>query len=154
VYLCPARLRSPNGIPDSDYGYNAIGAAWEGNARLAKGLAPTLYSTNAAESSGFAITYAGKFESVVESMVHQPDDMIAFGDSAADVPEPFRTVSSAINPYVEKYDLWSPVADRHNRGGNVAFCDGHVEYAKHEVWNDPNAGSMMRWNRDHRPHLK
>jgi prepilin-type processing-associated H-X9-DG protein len=42
----------------------------------------------------------------------------------------------------------------HNQGANVVFCDGHVEYGKQKAWIEPTPKAMIRWNRDHQPHLK
>lgn len=134
VGLCPAKSWS-NNWGSAHYGYNAIGAAWDGNKRLALGL-------------------LGQFETIFEQIVLNPGDMIAIGDSSATVPEPYFCHGGLIDPYVEKYDFFSPPGDVHNRGANIVFCDGHVEYAKQKAWIEPTAKAMVRWNRDHQPHLK
>jgi prepilin-type processing-associated H-X9-DG protein len=36
----------------------------------------------------------------------------------------------------------------HNTRANGVFCDGHVEYAKTNVWK----AARERWNYDHQPH--
>ena len=44
------------------------------------------------------------------------------------------------------------LAPRHNKGANVLFCDGHVEYAKQIVWMQKSARARQRWNNDNEPH--
>ncbi len=44
------------------------------------------------------------------------------------------------------------VANRHDGGGNVAFCDAHVEYGKQTNWMRPVISARLRWNNDHQPH--
>lgn len=137
VLLCPARRPSTNSFLYSvDYGFNAIGAAWDGNKRLALGLTPTQIRTNASSSSISSVL--GSIQVTYETMVVDPSDMIALGDclSTPGFLEPSRV---------------DPV---HNAGANVAFCDGHVEYGKQRSWVEPTAKVMLRWNRDHQPHLK
>ncbi len=46
------------------------------------------------------------------------------------------------------------IADRHNHGGNVVFCDVHVEYGKQTNWMVPNEKARLRWNLDHQPHVE
>ena len=78
----------------------------------------------------------GKIDTVYEPMVVDPSDMIAIGDS-------FSTPGFLQPSRVERV---------HNGGANIAFCDGHVEFGKHHTWT--NVTAMVRWNRDHQPHLK
>ena len=44
------------------------------------------------------------------------------------------------------------VASRHNGGGNVVFCDAHVEYGKQTNWMRAVDSARQRWNNDHQPH--
>jgi prepilin-type processing-associated H-X9-DG protein len=40
----------------------------------------------------------------------------------------------------------------HNRGANIVFCDGHVEYGKKKGWIKPTDAARKRWNNDNQPH--
>jgi prepilin-type N-terminal cleavage/methylation domain-containing protein/prepilin-type processing-associated H-X9-DG protein len=84
-----------------------------------------------------------------ESRVLAPADMIAI----ADIPEVALTqvqddgdVTGALD---DPYDF---VAARHSRGGNVLFCDAHVEFGKQTNWMRPAVSVRLRWNNDHQPH--
>jgi prepilin-type processing-associated H-X9-DG protein len=44
------------------------------------------------------------------------------------------------------------ISDRHSGGGNVVFCDGHVEYGKQTIWMKPSDVARKRWNYDNEPH--
>jgi prepilin-type processing-associated H-X9-DG protein/prepilin-type N-terminal cleavage/methylation domain-containing protein len=77
---------------------------------------------------------------ISDSQVKAPADMIAIGDSSA---------GTVINPFPNLMDRPS---DRHNKGANVAFCDGHVEYGKQAKWTKKNDPACRRWNNDHEPH--
>ena len=150
VFLCPAKRLSSNDVPARiDYGYNAIGAAWHGNDRLALGLAPAQIWTNWSSFGSL-----GQIDRVYESMVANPSDMIALGDSSSTVPDPYHPVPDVIDPYVEEYKIFAPVANLHSQGANVVFCDSHVEYGKQTAWMEPTDKAMQRWNRDHEAHLK
>jgi len=79
-------------------------------------------------------------------------DMIAFGDA----PENKWFGSSLFIPtwgtdWGQGFESMGP-SKRHNRGANMAFCDGHVEYGKNPKWVAHQPEVMMRWNRDHQPH--
>src|SRR5437879_2310298 len=55
----------------------------------------------------------------------------------------------------QQYPHWRPdvfVADRHNRGANIVFCDAHEEFGKQANWMKPVAGTRKRWNNDNQPH--
>ena len=44
------------------------------------------------------------------------------------------------------------LANRHNRGANVVFCDVYVEYGKQTNWMKAVASVRKRWNNDNQPH--
>lgn len=81
-----------------------------------------------------------------ESMVVVPANMIAFGDS----PGTSMVPTCAIK-YKDGYVSLGP-SKRHNRGANMLFCDGHVEYGKNPEWVAHQPSVLQRWNRDHQPH--
>jgi prepilin-type processing-associated H-X9-DG protein len=41
---------------------------------------------------------------------------------------------------------------RHHGGGNMVFCDGHVEYGKQEKVVEATETARKRWNKDNLPH--
>lgn len=88
---------------------------------------------------------------VVPAAIRAPADMIAFGD-AVTVDEWFRYANAKFveAPWMEK--LGWRVADVYSQGANVAFCDGHVEYAKRSKWVEETVTARRRWNNDHEPH--
>ena len=135
------------------YGYNTIGAAWDGGTRTNLGLAPTIITRN---RWGLASFSGG--ERVHEAQVVHPSDMIALADSAFRVPPPYLPSSGrVIHPYVEDYShgkVLAAISDVHKGGANVIFADGHVEYGKQKTWMEPTAKVMRRWNRDNQAHLK
>jgi prepilin-type processing-associated H-X9-DG protein len=89
---------------------------------------------------------------VVESAVVAPADMIAYGDA----PENNWFGWALFIPtwgtdWGQGFESMGP-SKRHNRGANMVFCDGHVEYGKNAKWVAHRDEVMMRWNRDHEPH--
>jgi len=74
--------------------------------------------------------------------------MIAIGDSS------FADILSHIHPHRRFAGrLFAPAtADIHSRRANMAFCDGHVEYAKQDKWTEESDAARRRWNNDHEPH--
>jgi prepilin-type processing-associated H-X9-DG protein len=48
--------------------------------------------------------------------------------------------------------LRTAIPDRHRRGANLVFCDGHVEFAKQNKWIESTAFARRRWNNDNQPH--
>ena len=90
-----------------------------------------------------------------------PSDMIAVGDSheiGPDVKEGNLTRIMAppqIHPYpalqFNQFKFMGTGA-RHNRGANIVFCDGHVEWAKQTNWLRRASETRKRWNNDNEPH--
>jgi prepilin-type processing-associated H-X9-DG protein len=73
--------------------------------------------------------------------------MIAMGDSP-EVKGQDGDIAGALD------DPADFVADRHNQGANILFCDGHVEYDKQTNWMKPIEITRQRWNYDHQPHIQ
>ena len=130
VFLCPA-LRPPPPIilpilRNPSYGYNTFG---------------TGYSYEFGDTLGLEDRAVG----VSESAVSASSDMIAIGD----VME-FGAEDGDIACNFKEHDDW--IADRHNHGGNVVFCDIHVEFDKQVNWMIDDDRHRKRWNRDNQPH--
>ncbi len=139
IFNCPA-LRSAmpwTNTPwfNPSYGYNALGTGGERSGIPSLGLDPS----SAPTSANAALS---------ENNVVVPADMIAVGDYPMSVipGEQDGDIAGALDA-TDDY-----IADRHNHGGNVLFCDVHVEYGKQTNWMVPNEKARLRWNIDHQPH--
>jgi prepilin-type N-terminal cleavage/methylation domain-containing protein/prepilin-type processing-associated H-X9-DG protein len=141
VYLCRAR-KSPAGWTNllafnPSYGYNALGTGKFQESQ------PVAQALGLGGTAG-----AGMMPDLVplpETRVLAPADMIAIGD----YPELTNQDGDILGGLDEQDDY---VANRHNGGGNVVFCDAHVEYGKQTNWMRPTISARLRWNNDHQPH--
>jgi prepilin-type N-terminal cleavage/methylation domain-containing protein/prepilin-type processing-associated H-X9-DG protein len=146
VFICPAekaRVRWTNSLkPNLWYGYNDIGTGFDerpGKEVLQLGLA--------SDVAEYTIT---------EARVKVPSDMIMVGDYPTQVVYPDFNWSYLIDqdgdltPDLHDFTDW--IDSRHSGGGNVVFCDDHVEYAKQNLWMQPTGPSRSRWNNDNQPH--
>ena len=139
VFVCPANKQAPkwtNSVagPNPSYGYNMSGTARYHSGTPSLGLDGS--------SLGRMTTYR------LEGQVKVPADMIALSDYK-------RTSGGADHDADDLYPvnlLAGLPPPRHNLGDNVAFCDGHVEYAKQVVWLQKTERARQRWNYDHDPH--
>ncbi len=139
IYVCPSyqsALTNVNGfgqIRSISYAYNLFGCSMSACLGL-DGLTPD--------------------PPIKDSQVVAPADMIAYGDGAED-PEWggifWFDANFAWKNDDGSYTSFGP-GRRHNRGGNVAFCDAHVEYGKYRKWVEQKDHVMARYNRDHQPH--
>ena len=86
-----------------------------------------------------------QFTPLLEAWVLVPSDMIAIGDYR-DVP---GGQDGDIAGALDEPDDY--VGDRHNQGGNVVFCDAHVEYGKQANWMRATESARQPWNNDHSP---
>jgi prepilin-type processing-associated H-X9-DG protein len=85
-----------------------------------------------------------------EARVVAAADMIAVADYPEGPLPPFGAQDCDITGALDEKDDY--VADRHNHGANVVFCDAHVEYGKQTNWMKAVAIVRKRWNRDNQPH--
>lgn len=150
VFTCPAR--KPIWVPGFlgkpgvyqrhlGYGYNETGTGTtQFSPRL--GLGSAWFLSLAAPSGSTAIdpSHVSAALEVSATDIKIPADMIAFGDAG---------VPGVISPNWQDVYL---VGEIHNRGANVVFCDGHVEYAKQVKWIEPTDRARKRWNNDNQPH--
>jgi prepilin-type N-terminal cleavage/methylation domain-containing protein/prepilin-type processing-associated H-X9-DG protein len=130
VFLCRARksLSSWTNLLtfNPSYGYNALG-------------------TGQNQGGGW-LGLASSFSTPLpENRVLAPADMIAIGDYP-ELPKQDGDIAGALN---EQDDY---IANRHNGGGNVVFCDAHVGWGKQTNWMQATTSARLRWNNDHQPH--
>jgi prepilin-type N-terminal cleavage/methylation domain-containing protein/prepilin-type processing-associated H-X9-DG protein len=134
------RPPASGGLRGLSYGYNGYGLASTGTKYVdsADGL-----------GLGPSLALGGNMPPVRPSSVKSPADMIAFGDSLPMVTYPY--IFSFV---LAVGDGSKPADERHNRGSNISFADGHVA-------NFPNARllentdvSRRRWNKDNDPHYE
>ena len=125
VWRCPAaHLKSING---TTYGYNIYGIAGT--------------YTNNLGLEGHFVSMEILDESLAESEVVAPSEMMAIGDSdSMAFIRDERVVFRGMNL-------------RHGNLANVVFCDGHVESPTLKfLFEDTSDAALVRWNRDHLPH--
>ena len=84
-----------------------------------------------------------------ENRVLAPADMMAIGDLPAIARGNTHDDGDLTGAVDDPYDY---VANRHSGGGNVMFCDAHVEFGKQTNWMKAAWSQRSRWNNDHKPH--
>ncbi len=84
-----------------------------------------------------------------EGRVLAPADMIAVGDLPEIALGLVANDGDITGAFDDPYDF---IAARHSRGGNVMFCDAHVEFGKQTNWMRAALAPRARWNNDHQPH--
>jgi prepilin-type processing-associated H-X9-DG protein/prepilin-type N-terminal cleavage/methylation domain-containing protein len=134
IFLCPGMKNRLlwKGPFNPSYGYNLCGTAGQFDVALGLGgvTGPLPEGTTT-------------YRPMREAEILVPSEMIAIGDYREDQ---FQQGEIAFH---NKYNY---IANRHNGGGNVAFCDGHVEYDKQWKWMEASDAARRRWNRDNEPH--
>jgi prepilin-type processing-associated H-X9-DG protein/prepilin-type N-terminal cleavage/methylation domain-containing protein len=142
IFLCPA-MRTPlrwdasrpeAGYFNPSYGYNVCGTMFDPAGVVALGLG--------AEQGRFD-DGVGSYRPRKEQEVIQPSDMIAVGDYLE---------SETQGGEIAFHSAFNFVNNRHNGGGNVLFCDAHIEYGKQTNWMKPTEDMRKRWNADNMPH--
>ena len=148
IFFCPANppvfkwTNSPVNIyyAGFSYGYN------EGGSGILKSDPP-----GGLPNKSLGLGWSQKFynpdslKPVPDSEVKAPSDMIALGDTTSDF-----YWDIGITPQFSFKKLWP--GDRHNKGANILFCDGHVELMKQDKLVEETESMRRRWNRDHEPH--
>ncbi len=134
IFFCPAmRARLGwDGFFNPSYGYNVCGTGLGHD--FALGLGDELGSFE----DGVASYRPRKEQEVI-----QPSDMTAVGDYLE---------SETQNGEIAFHYPFNYVNDRHKGGGNVLFCDAHIEYGKQTNWMRPTEDMRRRWNYDNLPH--
>ena len=113
------------------YGYNIHGTATGAQVALGLGLGNPVAPVN---------------------RIKAPNDMITVGDCPG-----LDSTNATAAPDSNDGDITFDGADdfiatRHDGGGDVVFCDAHVEYAAQTNWMAPVDLARERWNNDHQPH--
>ncbi len=141
LFVCPAdklapkwtnNVRLPQRNPS--YGYNIAGSGRYPAAGASLGL-----------DGGFDNRRPATYLS--ENQVKAPSDMIAVADC-----KPKSGGGDNDLDDIFPVNLLAELAARHNRGENIVFCDGHVEYAKIVLWLQKIDRARQRWNNDNEPH--
>lgn len=138
VWRCPTAqwVNDPQVEWYISYGYNACGDSTSDYPTNNFGL-----GGHYAENPARLITLGP----VAESEVIKPSEMMAIGDMFGGdvVLERQKWVF---------HKKWSAMS-RHGGHINVLFCDGHLESPTVQfVFADTNDATLVRWNRDHKPH--
>jgi prepilin-type N-terminal cleavage/methylation domain-containing protein/prepilin-type processing-associated H-X9-DG protein len=135
LFVCPANRSArkwtnnpAQPLPNPSYDYNIAGSG-RYNARAT--------SLGLDGGSGY----------LLEIQVNVPSDMIAVSDST------FQVTGDGDADDLYPLNLLAELsAPRHNKGINIVFCDGHVEYGKQAAWLKKTERARQRWNNDHQPH--
>jgi prepilin-type processing-associated H-X9-DG protein/prepilin-type N-terminal cleavage/methylation domain-containing protein len=161
-YFAEINLTNSNGVLDCPSYKGPKGATWVRNFMDYKGGS---YGYNGFGSRSTVYVYVtssdvlglggdrpyaagpGALDPVAVSRVQVPADMIAIGDSMLMVR--FRVTSYLLTVGDGQQDFTT----RHNKGSNIAFCDGHVEPALNKRLAEATPEARRRWNNDHQPHL-
>jgi prepilin-type processing-associated H-X9-DG protein len=134
LFMCPS-LRPITPWPANarhhnwSYGYNYVGTGYGNTSDLARGTLGLLYGNQGLRDT--ALVAPSERIAIADMMELGAED----GDIVCNFKEP---------------DDW--VADRHKQGGNVVFCDAHVEFDKQMNWLKMDEKHRRRWNRDNQPH--
>jgi general secretion pathway protein G len=132
AFLCPDYQPVTN---SQSYGYNAGGSC-------PVNYPPYHLGLGLGEGFGF-VSFNG---------VMAPAEMIALGD----LQLPSSVFRFVISPWHKQPlgGLASIIPQRHAGGCDMAFLDGHVEWAKQNRWVAETEIARSRWNNDHQPHCE
>ena len=163
LFVCPA-LRSPSRWTNfmffnPSYGYNAFGTrklVFGDNSYRSLGLDGDWHEESVSIGTspwGFG---GGRgsgtrhvFSALSSSRVLAPSDMMAIGDYP-EVRVSEERQDGDIEGALEDQEDY--ISDRHEGGGNVVFCDGHVEFDSQTNWMRAADGPRQRWNNDDQSH--
>lgn len=131
------------------YGYNATGAVRRNPPARNPGLGGD-FVWNAG---------GGSYVPARENWVVHPSQMIAVGDSPTFIRPPLvitnLTPADPIYiafPYILLPFGYFGVGNSHDKGANMMFCDGHVQFARQSFWLDTSDAVKCLWNNDNQSH--
>jgi prepilin-type N-terminal cleavage/methylation domain-containing protein/prepilin-type processing-associated H-X9-DG protein len=85
--------------------------------------------------------------------VKWPSEMIAIADSDSGSPKGVSGEwDTALDPINDAHKEWP--GDRHLKGANVVFCDGHTEWRLQKDLVETRVRTRQQWNNDFRSHCK
>ncbi|MBI4579056.1 MAG: prepilin-type N-terminal cleavage/methylation domain-containing protein [Planctomycetes bacterium] len=86
--------------------------------------------------------------------VKRPQEMIAIADNDVNKDNLYsnkvNNFDTAIDPNTKEAGEYP--GDRHRKGANVAFCDGHAEWLLQKALIEPRKRMRQRWNNDFKNH--
>jgi prepilin-type N-terminal cleavage/methylation domain-containing protein/prepilin-type processing-associated H-X9-DG protein len=133
IFTCPeykAPFFAP-GVKADSFGYNAGGSA-------------SIYR-HMEQNLGLGF---GKSNFVASTSLASPADMAAIGD----VQFPSSVWCNIVTPHEKPVGHLIPIPRRHGGGAHMLFADGHLEWARQQLWIARNPKARARWNSDHQPH--
>lgn len=158
TFCCPSQIAPSadfihifnwtGGLVSPYYGYNALGAAWEGSPPYNPGLGGDVnMDTGARVATG-------------ANRVINPAQMIMIGDSPTFIDVIFGTQCQTNIPNQIYIAFPYPVpgfnvpgvGNWHNSGANMLFGDCHVQFAQQSYWIAATDQSRRLWNSDNQPH--
>lgn len=158
VYYCPV-LGQPSttfiqifnwngGLIAPHYGYNVLGAAFDGSPPYNPGLGGDV---NLMDDSRVPTP---------ENRIITPSQMIVAGDSATFIDVIFGSQSQTnipnqiylAFPYPVPRFNFAGVGNWHNTNANMVFADAHVQLASQQFWIAATPESRRLWNSDNQPH--
>ncbi len=128
------------------YGYNVKGTGWILDNVRDLGLGPRRISLSSPNM--FWEAAPTDLLETKQSDVIAPANMIAIADNQS-------SRGLWISPQHPDFptDLDAGMfGARHRMGGNIVFCDGHVEYGKQKKVVEATEAARRRWNKDNLPH--
>jgi len=83
--------------------------------------------------------------------VKRPAEMIAVGDNDSGAPNGVTGEwDTALDPINDSHKEWP--GNRHRKGANVVFCDGHTEWRLQKQLVETQVRTRQQWNNDFRAH--
>ena len=155
LYVCPADVpkrivRTFQGRTlntshyNNGYGLNVKGTGWIYGNVQDLGLGPRRVILGQPGNIDYEQPPLTQLIEIKESDVRVPSDLIAVGDN--------RDFSTDIFPQDPTDPRVACFGIRHNQGGNLVFCDGHVEHGKQAKVVEASERERRRWNNDNLPH--
>ena len=135
VFRCPSRGEEFN------WPTNRSPLGYDFPLNIDPGTTPFSYGYNAWSADG-GVGGLGLSDTPVARIL-KPSDMIAFADSDG---------GGDIHFFRYRGVPVDPPGDLHNRGANVVFCDGHIEWQKQAKWIELTEAAARRWHNDNQPH--